>query len=62
MGTIVGDTPDRPDRIQTLIRRRVGGSIVEFRRWIISDDGWVVGPVEIQVQVSGESSPGEIRD
>jgi hypothetical protein len=46
------DTPDRPARIEVPVPARDGDSIAGYTIWVISDDGRVVGQVEIVIQVT----------
>jgi hypothetical protein len=46
------DTPDRPGRINVPVPARNGVSIAGYTLWVISDDGRVVGQVEIVIQVT----------
>jgi hypothetical protein len=45
------DTTDRPGRIEVPVPARNGDSIAGYTLWVISDDGRVVGQVEIVIQV-----------
>jgi hypothetical protein len=46
------DTPDRPGRIEVPVPARSGVSIAGYTFWVISDDGRVVGQVDIVIQVT----------
>jgi hypothetical protein len=46
------DTPDRPGRIEVPVPARNGDSIAGYTLWVISDDGRVVGQVDIVIQVT----------
>jgi hypothetical protein len=46
------ETPDRPAQIEVPVPARNGDSIAGYTLWVISDDGRVVGQVEIVIQVT----------
>ena len=46
------DTPDRPGRIGVPVPARNGDSIAGYTLWVITNDGRVVGQVEIVIRVT----------
>ena len=46
------DTPERPASIEVPVPARNGDSIAGYTLWVISNDGRVVGQIEITIQVT----------